>query len=81
MEHIDLLDKILAEPMDKNLRFELLRNLFINTGKRTTGITEGTLQDLLWTRDYKVDASKLGGRTLVTGHTRTPLFEVKQSLA
>ena len=37
--------------------------------------------DLLWTRDYWVDRSKLAGLTLVTGHSVTPLFSIKESLA
>jgi serine/threonine protein phosphatase 1 len=44
-------------------------------------ITESTTQDLLWARDYRVDPSKLVGRTLVTGHTKVPLFEIKELLA
>jgi serine/threonine protein phosphatase 1 len=36
---------------------------------------------MLWARNYKVDSVKLGGRTLITGHTVTPLFVIRESLA
>lgn len=36
--------------------------------------------DLLWIRDSNVQPEKLGGRTLVCGHTVTPLFTIEQSL-
>lgn len=49
--------------------------------RKVDPITESTPQDLLWARDYKADPAKLAGRTLITGHTRTPLFEIKESLA
>ena len=35
---------------------------------------------LLWDRDYKVLPEKLAGRTLITGHTVHPLFEIRASL-
>lgn len=35
---------------------------------------------MIWSREYKVDASKIGGRTLVTGHTVEPLFSILESL-
>lgn len=37
-------------------------------------------QFMLWARDYKVDSAKLGGRTLITGHTVTPLFAIRELL-
>lgn len=43
-------------------------------------ISETSPRDLLWSRDYRVDPAKLGGRTLVTGHSRTPLFAIRNSL-
>ncbi|GLI36864.1 hypothetical protein KI811_17825 [Geobacter hydrogenophilus] len=43
-------------------------------------IAETSSYDLLWARDYRVDPAKLGGRTLVTGHSRTPLFAIRNSL-
>jgi serine/threonine protein phosphatase 1 len=49
--------------------------------RTTDPITESTTQDLLWARDYKVDPAKFAGRTLITGHSKTPLFEIKKSLA
>jgi hypothetical protein len=36
---------------------------------------------MLWSRDSQVDPSKIGSRTLVTGHTVTPLFAIYDSLA
>jgi len=36
--------------------------------------------DLLWIRDSRVQPAKLGGRTLVCGHTVTPLFTIEKSL-
>jgi serine/threonine protein phosphatase 1 len=41
---------------------------------------ESASQALLWSRDYKADPVKLDGRILVTGHSKTPLFEIKKSL-
>lgn len=38
-------------------------------------------ESMLWIRDYQVDSGKIDGRTLVTGHTVTPLFAIKASLA
>ena len=38
-------------------------------------------QFMLWTRDHRVDSVKLAGRTLITGHTVTPLFEIRKSLS
>jgi hypothetical protein len=38
MELNDMLEKILSVPMEINLRNELLKYLFLNTGKKTTGI-------------------------------------------
>lgn len=35
---------------------------------------------MLWERDYRVDAWKLAGRTMICGHTVRPLFEIKESL-
>lgn len=43
-------------------------------------INESSPHDLLRSRDYRVDAAKLGGRTLVTGHSRSPLFAIRESL-
>lgn len=37
-------------------------------------------QFMLWERDYKVDSAKIGGRTLITGHTVMPLFAIRESL-
>lgn len=37
-------------------------------------------QFMLWSRDSQVDSAKLGGRTLVTGHSVSPLFAIKESL-
>ncbi|MBT1070687.1 metallophosphoesterase family protein [Pelotalea chapellei] len=36
---------------------------------------------MLWSRDFFMDASKIEGRVLVAGHTMTPLFSIKESLA
>ena len=36
---------------------------------------------MLWARDYQIDPAKLGGRTLVTGHSVTALFDISKSLA
>lgn len=36
--------------------------------------------DLLWIRDFRADAAKLGGRTLLHGHTRSMLHEIESSL-
>lgn len=36
---------------------------------------------LLWERDCKADPAKLNGRTLICGHTVTPLFAIRDSLA
>lgn len=44
-------------------------------------INQSSGNDLLWARDYRVVPAKLGDRTLVTGHSRTPLFAIKDSLA
>jgi len=49
--------------------------------RKDNPIYESAHQDLLWARDYKVDIDKLAGRTLVTGHSKTPLFEIQTSLA
>jgi len=35
---------------------------------------------MLWTRDEKVNSRKIGGRTLVTGHTTKTLDEIRKSL-
>jgi serine/threonine protein phosphatase 1 len=43
--------------------------------------SESDFQALLWSRDYKTDPAKLDGRTLVTGHSRVPLFQIQESLA
>lgn len=44
-------------------------------------IAETAAKDLLWVRDYRCDAQKLAGRTLITGHSMTPLFAIRESLA
>jgi serine/threonine protein phosphatase 1 len=44
-------------------------------------LRESRPQHLLWTRDPQVDAAKLGGRTLVTGHTVTSISAIRQSLS
>lgn len=36
---------------------------------------------MLWTRSERVQPQSLNGRTLVCGHTVTPLFEIRKSLA
>ena len=38
-------------------------------------------QFMIWSRSGQVDPAKLGGRTLLTGHTVTPLFTIRNSLA
>jgi len=38
-------------------------------------------EDMLWLRDYRVSVDKLNGKTLITGHTMAPLFEIQHSLA
>ncbi|MBV5340796.1 MAG: serine/threonine protein phosphatase [Deltaproteobacteria bacterium] len=38
-------------------------------------------QFMLWSRDCQVNSAKIDGRTLVTGHTVTPLYAIKESLA
>lgn len=43
-------------------------------------ITETAISDLLWTRNNRVDPAKLGGRTLVTGHSCEPLYAIGESL-
>jgi serine/threonine protein phosphatase 1 len=48
--------------------------------RKTDPITESTSHDLLWAREFRIDPAKLAGRTLITGHTRTPLFEIRESL-
>lgn len=35
---------------------------------------------MLWEREYRVEPDKLGGRTLLCGHTKTLLFEIRASL-
>jgi len=35
---------------------------------------------MLWERDCRVDPAKLDGRTLLCGHTMTPLFDIRSSL-
>lgn len=35
---------------------------------------------MLWTRSRQIDPEKIGGRTLVTGHSVTPLFAIRASL-
>lgn len=37
-------------------------------------------QFFIWSRDCQVDSSKIGGRTLVTGHSVMPLFAIQNSL-
>ena len=44
-------------------------------------IRETPLRVKLWSRDFQLDAAKIDGRTLVTGHTVTPLFAIRDSLA
>lgn len=48
--------------------------------RKADPIAETLPHDLLWARDYRVDPARLGGRTLVTGHSRTPLFAIRESL-
>ncbi len=43
-------------------------------------LTESTSEYILWTRDCRFDSSKIGGRTLVTGHCRMPLTTIRESL-
>lgn len=43
-------------------------------------ITETISHDMLWARDYRIDPAKLAGRTMITGHSVTPLFEIRESL-
>lgn len=43
-------------------------------------IADTAAEELLWARDYRCDPLKLEGRTLVTGHSMTPLFAVRKSL-
>jgi serine/threonine protein phosphatase 1 len=38
-------------------------------------------QYMLWSRDCKVDPTKIDNRTLVTGHSVMPLFAIQKSLA
>lgn len=38
-------------------------------------------QYMLWSRDCKVDPTKIDNLTLITGHTVTPLFAINESLA
>lgn len=37
-------------------------------------------QFMLWSRGSQIDSAKLGGRTLVTGHSVSPLFAINESL-
>lgn len=43
-------------------------------------VTETSHHNLLWARDYLVVPAKLDGRTLITGHSKTPLFVICESL-
>lgn len=57
--------------------------IFVHAGLNFT--TDNPLDDtnpeyMLWTRDCQVDAAKIDFRTLVTGHSVTPLFEIRGSL-
>lgn len=35
---------------------------------------------MLWARSERLQPENIGGRTLVCGHTMTPLFEIRTSL-
>lgn len=48
--------------------------------RKDNPIAETSSYDLLWARDYRVNPVKLEGRTLVTGHSRTQLFAIHDSL-
>jgi serine/threonine protein phosphatase 1 len=48
--------------------------------RKSDPVTESSSFSVLWARDYRVDPDKLAGRTLVTGHTVEPLFEIRKSL-
>lgn len=43
-------------------------------------LKDTTPQFMLWSRGSQVDSAKLGGRTVVTGHSISPLFAIKESL-
>lgn len=44
-------------------------------------LRETTEQQMLWDRSSRPESRNVGGRTLVCGHTVTPLFEIRESLA
>lgn len=48
--------------------------------RKENPLYETSDDDLLWARDYRVIPSKLAGRTLISGHTVTPLFEIRDSI-
>lgn len=57
--------------------------VFVHAGLDFT--TDNPLQDtpsqfMLWARNYQIDPAKLGSRTLITGHTVTPLFAIRELL-
>ncbi len=44
-------------------------------------ISETSPQHLLWARSGRVQPKNINGRTLVCGHTKTPLFAIRESLS
>lgn len=57
--------------------------IFVHAGlnfRTTDPMNDTSPYDLLWIRDCRLGLEKLGGRTLITGHTMTPLFTIRDSL-
>lgn len=57
--------------------------VFVHAGldfSRPDPVTDTSPTFILWECDYRVQPDKLYGRTLVCGHTMTPLFEIQASL-
>lgn len=58
--------------------------VFVHAGldfRAPNPIKNSSSYSMLWSRGFWFDASKLEGRTLLTGHTMTPLFSIRDSLA
>ncbi|NTW20970.1 MAG: serine/threonine protein phosphatase [Nostocales cyanobacterium W4_Combined_metabat2_030] len=58
--------------------------VFVHAGlnfQTSNPLLDKSPQFMLWSRDCQVNSAKMGGRTLVTGHTVTPLYAIKESLA
>lgn len=64
-----------------NYFFKLEKFILVHASINTNSIFPMTnYDDMIWSRNYDVDISRLDGRRLIVGHSPTPLNNIKSSL-